>query len=372
MWDDQGVTQGFLGAPVMMQNPVKLARIWREAICSNGKFALDKNPSRSLGYPAQDLARSYFRQWQPIKDKRSLAFDENGAKIANFDPYKDSWFGYPLVVRNKLGGSWELYNLLTTIHVPACTFSCWHCYVDDQAKNLQQMLKRDSIEYVSASDIVDAFLSQREMDKERGRKTNVLRVSGGEPFLAPDLILQILKYLEMKDLSDEVFVWTETNLSPFLKDDGSSKSLVEEWVDLRELAKYANLAVHPCLHGISPSNYHNITQCDPYYFDGLLSGLDMLVRLRFDVYPTIGSNVSPPSMIPYIFRRIRDIHKDLPQRFALIDYDLLYPPTRERILKTLKPTRLYNKLAVIRTWDRLLKECYGESYPVKPRHMVSL
>jgi uncharacterized Fe-S cluster-containing radical SAM superfamily protein len=370
--EGQGVTPGFLEAPSMMQNPVKLARIWREAICRNGKFALDKNPSKSLGYPAQGLTRSYFRQWQPIKDKRSLAFDENGTRITDFDPYKDSWFDYPVIVRSKLGGSWELYNLLTTIHVPACTFSCWHCYVDDQAKNPRQMLERDSIEYVSASDIVDAFLSQREMDEAKGRKTNVLRVSGGEPFLSPDLILQILKYLRMKDLSDEIFVWTETNLSPFLKDDGSSKSLVEEWVDLRELATYDNLAVHPCLHGISPSNYHHITQCDPYYFDGLLSGLDMLVKLRFDVYPTIGSNVSPPSMIPYIFRRIRDIHKDLPQRFAFIDYELLYPPTRERILKTLKPTRLYNKIAVIHTWDRLLKESYGEGYPVKPRHMVSL
>jgi len=359
-----------------MIDPIKLAQRWRSIICREGKFGIDREPSKSLGYAAEHLVRTYFRQWRPIKDKRNLAFDEKGARLQSFDAYRDSWFDYPTIIQSKIGGSfWEDYNCLTAIHVPACTFNCWHCYVTDDSKNPQKMLENGSIEYVTPSNVVDAFLDQKEMNEKKSADkipTNVIRVTGGEPFLVPDLVLGILEDLEHRDKSKEIFVWTETNLSPFLREKASDQPLLQRWVDLEELARFENLAVHPCVHGICPSNYYSITGCDPYYFDGILDGLKTLIDYQFDIYPTFGSNVSPPQMIPYIFRRLREIRENLPQRFALIDFELHYPPTVRRIAESLKPEQIYNKVAVISEWNGLLKRNYGEGYPSKPRHLVSL
>jgi uncharacterized Fe-S cluster-containing radical SAM superfamily protein len=358
-----------------MIDPIKLAQRWRSLVVKDDKFAFDNNPSRSLELPPESLIHDYFRQWQPIKEKRNLAFDENGARDKNFDVYKDSWFDYPTIIQHKMGGkSWKDYNCLVAIHVPACTYSCWHCYVGDDAKNPRKMLTNGLITYATPSELVDAFLDQKKANEsESGGKiaipTNVIRVTGGEPFLEPDLILGILNDLKRRGISKEIFVWTETNLSPFIRE-ASGEPLIKSWVNLDELASFNNLAIHPCLHGIDPSSYQSITGCDPYYFEGILDGLKTLIDYKFDIYPTFGSNVSPPHKIPYIFKRLKEIHKNLPRRFALIDYELHYPPTRKRILGSLEPEQIYNKVLVIGEWSKLLSSEYGEEYPGRPRHLV--
>ena len=362
------------------KDPIKLGHIWREIIAKDGKFGTDKDPSKSLGYPPDKLVRAYFRQWRPIKEKnegkRHLAFDESGKKIDSFDAYSDSWFDYPTIIQSKMGGlSWQNYNCLIALHVPACTLECWHCYVTDDSKNAQEMFRKGAIEYVTPADVVDAFLEQKKVNEENnGEKvpTNVIRVTGGEPLLAPDLILGFLEELDKRGLSKEIFVWTETNLTPFLKDPASDRPMVESWVDLKKLAEHRNFAVHPCLHGICATNFSWITGCDPYYFEGILEALKTLIDFKFDIYPTFGSDVSPPDMVPYIFRRLKDIRANLPQKFALIDFELTYPPTKKRIVETLKPEEIYNKVAVVSAWNNLIKHDYGEDYPCQPRHLVSL
>ena len=84
--------------------------------------------------------KNYFREWQAIKDKRFLAFDENGVKSRDFNVFRDSLFDYPTIINHKMeGSSWKMYNYLLAIHVPACTYNCWHCYVMDESKNPQKM-----------------------------------------------------------------------------------------------------------------------------------------------------------------------------------------------------------------------------------------
>ena len=169
------------------------------------------------------------------------------------------------------------------------------------------------IHYATPSEIVDAFLDQKKVNEERSDgkiPTNVIRVTGGEPFLEPDLILGILEELERRGMSDKIFLWTETNLSPFIQEQESKEPLLKKWVDLEKFGRFANLAVHPCLHGIDPRSYSKITGCDPYYFEWILDALKTMIDFKFDIYPTFGSNVSPPEMIPYIFGRLKEILRE--------------------------------------------------------------
>jgi len=228
-------------------------------------------------------------------------------------------------------------------------------------------------------------LQQRERDKQIGIEDNVLRITGGEPFLLPDLILDCLKEFRSRGLDKEVFIWTETNLSPFLKRIESDKTLVEEWLakeesSLHELAQYKNFCVHPCLHGINRENMEWITKnVDAQCFDDLVEGLKILIEHGIDIYPTFGANVVPPQSVSAIFHKLLCIDKNLPLRFALINYDFNYEQVFARMKSNIERySMVYNKDLVIYLWDELIRKQYyseyGETieYAKIPRHEIPL
>lgn len=329
-------------------------------------------------YDSGLIPDDFFRVFNPVKPEKKRRL--NPVYDPDFDMYFDTLMDYPTVIQGKMGGRWEQYNRMIAVQVAACTpFDCWHCYLDEE-------LKRGKLcTFVTAAQLVDSFIQQRERDRQAGLEDNVLRITGGEPFLLPDLILDCLSEIKGRGLDKEVFIWTETNLSPFLKRAGSARSIVEEWLaeegkSLSELAQYKNFCVHPCLHGISKQNMEWITRAvDPECFEGLLEGLRILIEYGIDIYPTFGANMSPPELLPEIFSKMVSIHRNLPLRFALINYELNY----EQVLLRMKTnsqrySMVYNKDLVIALWDELIRKeytgVYGPmvGYATIPRHLVSL
>lgn len=193
------------------------------------------------------MIHSFFRPFQPVKEEGHRKTNVE----AGFDYNVDSLLDYPTIIQHKIGGLWPSYNRLISVHVPLCPFKCWHCYND------KKLHSPKNAEWKTAHDIVKAFIEQRDFDLRRGVESNVLRITGGEPFLVPDLILECLQELEVQLSKQRVFLWTETDLWPFIADNGDS--YVEQFTFnknnttfnvLQELRKYKNLAVHPCFHGL--------------------------------------------------------------------------------------------------------------------------
>lgn len=334
---------------------------------NKGKFAL----SDFTGENMADIIDSTFRIFYSHKLERHRL--DNGLEGVNFDIYRDTVFDYASIIKSKLGGAWESYNKLISAQIALCDFYCWHCYVPDE------LLRGASnkINYFTPRDFVDRFLAVRADPKKESYGSNVLRVSGGEPFLAPDFILGCLEYLQDKGLDKEIFVWSETNLSPFLMKGGQT-SLVETWLEeqgksLKNFAKFKNFVLHPCLHGTNPSNFAQITFAKEEYFNQLIEGLRLLVDLKIDVYPTIGSNTSPSTEITDLFLKLKEINTKLPLRFALIPYSFdNYPAIDARLSKSKRQGVIYGKDAMISQWNALLKENYNVSYAEIPRSKVQL
>lgn len=311
------------------------------------------------------LASPYFRVFQPIKpekDRKSNIFSKT-----LFDYHKDSLMDYPSIIQYKLGGKWEWYNRLISVHVPSCTFNCWHCYND------KKLHSENSANFVSAHEIVEKFCEQRNKDRQQDIFTNVLRVTGGEPFLLPELILECLQIIyNDEQLKGKVFIWTETNLSPFVSA-GGKESIVKELNILPELSKFDNLAVHPCIHGLNSQNIQEVTNRYDLSIDDLLNGIKILLDSKIDIYPTIGSNVVPPSELGHLFEELYKLNPFLPLRFALVEYDLAYEPIKARAKQeTVRNQRLYSKFSNLRIWNDLLEKHYNIGYAVIPRHLVPL
>lgn len=332
---------------------------------------------------------TFFRIFTPVKPSKGRKL--NSLYGESFNPYKDSLMDYPTIVQHKLGKvgnvPWENYNRLISVHISRCPLNCWHCYVDDclkssceycMAQQFCDQKQRKNLELkescISGYDLVDSFIKQRESDYENGVHSNILRVTGGEPFLAPQLLLDILEEFDKRDLQNDTFLWTETNLIPLATLINKTPLISDEL--LNKLGNYDNFLVHPCFHGIDESSFEENTGEKIKSFDLLINALKRLIDSGIDVYPTFGSNVNDPDKIDEFYQKMSEINKLLPLRFALIEYDLDYKPIKRR--RELIPDfahrhrTVYNRFQIIERWDNLLRKNTGYGYGQIPRHLIPL
>jgi uncharacterized Fe-S cluster-containing radical SAM superfamily protein len=309
-----------------------------------------------------------FRPFEPVRpsSRRKLNIDPE----LHFDPYNDSLMDYPSIIGNKLKKSWKQYNRLISLHIPSCPNNCWHCYVP---KELYENAVGRS-EDIAAEDIVDRFLEQRNSDANQGKYSNVLRITGGEPFLLPELIRDCLRHIKAEKKDNEIFLWTETNLLPFIGENGKAFMDEEKNMDiLSELRSYNNFAVHPCFHGLSEEEFSAITKngCG-ISLSQQLGAVERLLKAGIDIYPSFGSNVCDPSNAENLFKGLRDLHPQLPLKVALIEYNLGYESVPKRLKGEERKVNIYSRFINLRIWNQLLLSECGIGYAILPRHLVSL
>jgi uncharacterized Fe-S cluster-containing radical SAM superfamily protein len=281
----------------------------------------------------------------------------------HFDKYTDVLSDSPLTAAAKVGSHWEAYKHHVIVQLGVCNFRCWYCYVD------YKLLSGRSTLLVTAEMIMEQFFDQRQKAKANGQEYNVLRISGGEPFFAPDLMLSCLKIVKEKGLDSEVCIKTETNLSPLLKI--GTHSFAEEWASLEELSRYKNFYVHPTLHGINPDSLHTNSAVNPDLFDKLLEGLQTLLTYKIDFYPSFSSNTISSDNIPGFFQNLKSINYNLPLRTAVRPFRFDYEVIRER-KQGKRALPVFEHQQAITLWDSLLRSEYGVGYAEKPRHIVPL
>lgn len=324
---------------------------------------------------AKGMVNPMFRPFETVKETEYRNTNVN----PGFDMRSNSLMDYPTIIKHKLGAEeWEPYNKLTSVHVPFCPFNCWHCYNDKEVCFSKEDDQVKRLPFVLAWDIVDQFIKQHKQDWERWHESkrnesNVLRITGGEPFLIPELILDCLNHLETRkeEFRQAPFLWTETDLWPFVSQDGKYFKELREV--LPQLAKFKNLAVHPCLHGITDDSVASTTGERDLKLEQLLEGIQILLDSELDIYPTFGSNVNPPEAIQDVFRELYRKNKYLPLRFALVRYDLRYSEIEDRLKEEAsRNPNLFSSYTSLRIWNTLLMKHYGFGYGIIPRHLVSL
>ena len=212
------------------------------------------------------------------------------------------------------------------------------------------------------------------MDKKNGIESNVLRITGGEPFLTAGLRLEILEIFREKGLENDVFLWTETNLMPLIIEKGKDPLVSDEL--LKKLAAFKNYCVHPCFHGLSTENFKEVTGNNLADFSLVINAFKRLLDNGIDVYPTFGSNVSSPSEIEPFYDEISKLNTLLPLRFCLIEYDLNYSPVTWRVNNVddfaKKHEMIFDRFQTLVAWNDLLKKNTGYGYCEIPRHLIPI
>ncbi len=317
----------------------------------------------------ENLSEPIFRVFEAAKPSRGRKW--NIDLKDEFDPHVDSLLDYGSIIGAKLGKPAKNYNRLLSVHVPVCQNDCWHCFVPKELYTYQSE-NEWRYESLTGEHIVNKFIKQRNHNAawDEAKKSNVLRITGGEPFLVPDLIADVLNAIQKEGLSNEVFVWTETNLGPFL--DGAWNFPIfdkETTAVFDQLKNHSNLAVHPCFHGLEAAEHKAITG-QTVSLDEQIEAIRRMVNRGLDIYPSFGTNVCNPKHLPALLDKLRKIDESLPLRVALVRYDVDYQPVTERVTEE-KSRRcpLHSHYAALRIWNDLLLRHYGLGYGVLPRHL---
>ncbi len=283
-----------------------------------------------------------------------------------FDIFSDWLMDFASIAASGMGRTdWENFRRLVLVHVGKCRSSkCWYCYNDaweDEPNPKCEFGKK------TASQIIAYFKAQQERDAKRhGWQCNVLRLSGGEPFLQPKLVEDLAKAIaEEKD----IFFWVDTNLIPIIS---MGKDIENALIALQKLGN--RTAIHCCFHGTTDDRLKETTGAN-ISVEKLLRAYKLIIkRMKIPTYPRINPCTCTPQEAENFFLKLFDIDRVAPAKVYLGPIELYYKVTRDHMIKVNNdPARVKPHLnattATIFWWDKLMHLCYGIGYGVVPRHL---
>jgi uncharacterized Fe-S cluster-containing radical SAM superfamily protein len=115
-------------------------------------------------------------------------------------PFRERGFSEPyMIAEHEVGGTWNDHDGPFTVQIASCNMKCAYCFVPGELKCNDVTRGK----YFSAREVV-----QMHDDNEPTRP--VIRISGGEPFLAPEFLKDLAAELENRP---DLFLWIDTNLT---------------------------------------------------------------------------------------------------------------------------------------------------------------
>ncbi len=226
------------------------------------------------------------------------------------------------------------YNLPFILQVAGCNFhdgsqrgGCWYCFVDDKSNDG----KPDSGKvYLSINETLESMLDARKRIQGIYHKINhdmdikVLRVSGGEPTIVLDWILNLWRAIGKSgyDLVGQM----DSNLSTARLVDYFEREGVFEANILEKLAEYP-VKVLTALKGVDEHNLQSNVQSEATLADQE-SSLKRIIKAGFDIYPQL-YNPNPGPLWHYL-ERMDSIIKNFSLRIHIGPLKI-YGPTTQRL-----------------------------------------
>lgn len=229
------------------------------------------------------------------------------------------------------------YNPPFILQVAGCNFhdgssagGCWYCFVDDKS-NDGKIGKGKT--FLGIDETIESMLSAREKIKAAYKKKNkdlnlkVLRVSGGEPTLVLDWILDLWREVSRRGLD---FVGQlDSNLSTGTVVDSFERQGIYESNILKKLAEYP-VKILTALKGVDEENLQNNVQSSAT-MEVQEYSLKKLLKVGFDIYPQMYN--PNPETLEYFLKEIDGKIENLSLRIHLSPLKIYGPNTQRLMLE---------------------------------------
>ena len=229
------------------------------------------------------------------------------------------------------GGLW--YGGIATADCVGCNLRCKFC------GPLLCMLKKGKCgSFRSPRDVAKILIS---IARRKGYR--YLRLSGGEPTICFEHLLQVLEEVEN---SGYIFI-LETN--------GIILGIDESYAE--QLSGYPNVHVRVSLKGTNPTEFSELTMAPAHYFDYQIKSLENLLEYGVSFHPAVVASFTTDENIEKLRERLWNIDPSLADNLE-VEYIVLYPHVIESLNKhNLIPTRAYTT-----RWRLIGPEEYKRKY----------
>lgn len=252
--------------------------------------------------------------------------------------------------------------------VNGCNLKCWQCYVDDVNKSANPRYGK----FFSAEEILTAFLiesrkAQFSLNPER--KINVLRLSGGDPFLVPEIILGLVESVIEFGIEDYIYVWIDTNL---LSGDFYWKYLTEK--QRKTIRDFNNIGFMGCYKGFDEESFVKTCGALPQFFIKQFIMHRRLLNEGLDVYsywyPLIYSSDNLIERIANFMDMLQlEVDQYAPLRLTT-PLTKIYSPTESRLTHERRDAlRLFSQYDAMRIWYEELRKRFGFEADLLP-HII--
>lgn len=199
----------------------------------------------------------------------------------------------------------------------ACNWRCWYCYVDFSL--LSADLRRS--EYFTAKELIQLYLDEND-------RPNVIDISGGQPDLSPEWTLWIMEAIQELGLANQVYLWSDDNLSTRYFWKYLSKQQREY---IANFPKYSRVG---CFKGYDENSFSFNTLANPEQFRQQFEIFRDFLNEGLDIYAYVTLTAVPHSNFRQAIARFVDqlqaIHPNLPLRTIPLKIEA-FTPTQERI-----------------------------------------
>lgn len=200
-----------------------------------------------------------------------------------------------------------------------CNWRCWYCYVPFS------MLKGDPTksEMVPVATMVDWYLAETD-------RPAVLDLSGGQPDLIPEWVPWTIEALRERNVSDEVFLWSDDNLS----NDFAFRYLSDE--DWNTMASHAGYGRVGCFKGFDEASFSFNTAARPEDFAKQFDIFRRLNDTGIDLYAYVTLTCPRPDRpdtagaVRSMLDRLSNIDEVLPLRTVPLEVKV-FTPTQRRV-----------------------------------------
>lgn len=260
-------------------------------------------------------------------------------------------------------------NSVVLFQVNGCNVCCWQCYVDDINKSANpQYGKLFSAEEILIQFLIEARKTSFITDPDK--RINILRISGGEPFLVPEVIFWTIEALEKFELQDFIYLWVDTNL---MTGDFYWRYLTEE--QRTRIREFKNIGFVGCYKGYDEESFTKTCGAAPEFLKEQFKMHRRLVDEGLDVYTYLYPLVYRVLTVPELRKRITDFIDRLQQEIGplaplrLTTPDVKkYSPTEMRLTPE-RELAFELQYQAIEIWKKEMKRRFGQKANLMPHEI---
>ena len=199
----------------------------------------------------------------------------------------------------------------------ACNWRCWYCYVPF---NLLAADERRAA-WLTADELVERYARLSE-------RPRIIDLTGGQPDLVPEWVPWTMRALERQGLAQEVYLWSDDNLS----NDYFWKYL--STADVETVASWPNYGRVCCFKGFDAASFSFNTAASGALFERQFELFRRLLELGLDLYAyvtlTTPDRDSIAQGVPRFMDRLQNIDPNLPLRTVPLEVQV-FTPVRRRL-----------------------------------------